>query len=152
MRSFKGFYCTEDVNCNYICCVDYGKVNPKIGYRYLIGQGSVNFALRAFCTSEGFKQFLKVYNVKMSKTFEFHSSFNGDYRCYTLKTKYKVCDFWHLYDLPKNVKKFIDLCNGSYVECYYADIEGQRVIFKPNPNAKEVYKPLDYIYYSKLLG
>src|SRR5699024_11779541 len=52
--------------------------------------------------------------------------------------------FWKLEELPENAIKYKGLCNGSVVDCYYIHTENGSKIYKPNPNAKEVYKPLQF--------
>ena len=62
-----------------------------------------------------------------------------------MEGNYDIVLFWRSVDIPKNAKDFIGLCNGSYVKCYYITRnDGSRLIYKPNPNAKSVYKPYDY--------
>ena len=51
--------------------------------------------------------------------------------------------FWKLSDLPADVKPIKALCNGSIVTCYFTN-DGDRIsIYRPNPNAKDVYRPMD---------
>jgi len=51
-------------------------------------------------------------------------------------------NFRSMNEIPVGAKKVIDLSNGSYVECYIAKIENNMAIFRPNPNDKDIYKPL----------
>ena len=46
--------------------------------------------------------------------------------------------------LPKDAKPFTGLSNGSLVTCYLFNDTVNRVlnIYRPNPNVKEIYKPL----------
>ena len=55
-------------------------------------------------------------------------------------------------EVPKEAKPYYDLCNGSYVQCYILDKGNEVITYKPNPNAKEVYKPLDYTSFRRLIG
>jgi hypothetical protein len=52
----------------------------------------------------------------------------------TIENKY----FWALDELPSDAKQYTGLSNGSLVDCYYTE----DCIYRPNPNAKEVYNPL----------
>lgn len=151
-RYFKGFYVLEDVNSNSIDVVERVKGNFNTRYKYTVAQSAFDVWPRAFVTKTGYKTFLKVYNLKRTSPGEKIVNGKSVVLCYNLSGKFKVVTFWHKYDLPKNCKHFIGLCNGNYVDCYYADIEGVRVIFKPNPNAKEIYKPLDYFKCAKIYG
>lgn len=63
--------------------------------------------------------------------------------------------FWHYTDLPKDAKPFIALSNGHLVTCYFTN-DGQTIaIYRPNPNAKEVYHPFtaeDHRTYQSIYG
>lgn len=63
--------------------------------------------------------------------------------------------FWNLSELPDGAKPIKALSNGSIVTCYYTN-DGQTIRFyRPNPNAKEVYKPLDlqnHIAHKRIYG
>lgn len=63
--------------------------------------------------------------------------------------------FWKLADIPENAKPIKALSNGSIVTCYFVN-DGKTINFyRPNPNAKEVYKPLsidDYIAHRRIYG
>lgn len=63
--------------------------------------------------------------------------------------------FWKLEDLPDGVKPIKALSNGSIVTCYYRTMDDRIEFYRPNPNAKEVYKPLDielHIAHQKIYG
>lgn len=63
--------------------------------------------------------------------------------------------FWSLKELPAGVKPFTAHSNGCLVTCYYIN-DGHTIhIYRPNPNASEVYKPLslnEHIEYIKKNG
>lgn len=50
--------------------------------------------------------------------------------------------FWRLSDLPKGVKKIKLLSNGSIVDGYFKKYKNKILFYRPNPNAKAIYKPL----------
>lgn len=63
--------------------------------------------------------------------------------------------FWKIKQIPKRAKKIKALCNGSFVDCYYKTTAKKVFWYRPNPNAKEVYKPLSlekHIKYSEKIG
>lgn len=65
--------------------------------------------------------------------------------------------FWRVSDLPEGAKPFIAHENGSLCTCYFLrnDDEKEIVIFRPNPNSKEVYDAFsfeDQIRYKRLHG
>ena len=63
--------------------------------------------------------------------------------------------FWHLSELPDDVRPILGLSNGNLVTCYFRN-DGKTVyIYRPNPNAEEVYKPMGldaHIKYSRENG
>ena len=80
---------------------------------------------------------------------------HGKYRRYSIsRTIDDRCGggFWKLSDIPDDAKPFKALSNGSIVDCYFLN-DGETIhIYRPNPNAKEVYKPLslkDHINFVK---
>lgn len=152
MEKFMGLYVSEDVNSDSISVVERIKGNFDSRYKYLIGQFDFCVCPRAFETKSGYEYFLKNYKLKRVGPIIKNVSGGDIVLCYNLKGRFRVCLFWHKNDLPVNCKSFIGLCNGNYVTCYYKDIDGYRVIFKPNSNAKEVYKPLDYFKCAKRYG
>ena len=63
--------------------------------------------------------------------------------------------FWKLSDLPEGAKPFKALSNGSIVTCYFLNDGKEITIYRPNPNAKEVYQPLElkeHIAHRKIYG
>lgn len=54
--------------------------------------------------------------------------------------------FWDMSELPVNANSFIDYANGELVNCYYYQVPDTNItnIYRPNPNAKNVYKPYKY--------
>ena len=51
--------------------------------------------------------------------------------------------FWNVSDIPDNASLYKDLSNGSLVDCYYTWEENIYTVYRPNPNAKNVYKPME---------
>lgn len=136
MKKYLGLYCLYSCNSDSISCVEYKR--ERAGqYKYLINcLNCMNFA---FKTESGFKEFLKSYGLKKVGKVEHRVDYsNGEkFDFYYLSGNFIVLSFWHKYDLPKGVNKFIGLSNGSYVDCYYKDINGVRVIFEPNQMLKK---------------
>lgn len=50
--------------------------------------------------------------------------------------------FWHYEDLPDGVRPIVGHSNGSLVTCFFKDDGETITIFRPNPNAHEVYMPM----------
>lgn len=50
--------------------------------------------------------------------------------------------FWNLSEIPSGAKPIKALSNGSFVTCYFLN-DGKIVHwYRPNPNSKNVYKPM----------
>lgn len=83
---------------------------------------------------------------------------NGVYREYNISHKIiddNIGKFWKLSDLPEGVKPFKALSNGSIVTCYFLNDGETITIYRPNPNAEKVYKPLEiqeHIAHKKIYG
>jgi len=129
----------------------YLEVSEKtrgIGYHYIVTAGAT--ANTAFKTEQGYKNFLE----RTGLTPEFQQTVNsreyGKVDCYKLHGKYNERYFKSMEEIPQDAKQYVGLSNGSYVDCYYADVDEVRTMFLPNPNYKEVYKPKDYRTYSVL--
>ena len=127
------------------------------GYKYVLTNGPTSW--RAFRTARGLKRFLDAFGLKIDAS----QTELKDYRQYgkgrlvTMACFDKIVDdgfhgFYHLSEVPENAKPFIDLCNGSYVQCFVVD-EGDKVTeYHPNPNSKEVYRPYDYREMAQRIG
>lgn len=50
--------------------------------------------------------------------------------------------FWNLPELPEGCQHIKALSNGSMVDCYFKNVGDYIEFYRPNPNAKNVYKPL----------
>lgn len=75
------------------------------------------------------------------------------------ESTYKIIDayFWKITELPNRAKPIKALSNGSIVTCYYFKNykDNTITIYRPNPNAKEVYKPLnieEHIQHKNIYG
>lgn len=63
--------------------------------------------------------------------------------------------FWDTSELPEGAKPIKALSNGSIVTCYYTNDGKTITMYRPNPNARNVYKPLsipDAIAHKRIYG
>lgn len=83
------------------------------------------------------------FTYELRKEEVWHSG--GIYREYSMSHKINSpCNggFWKREDIPAEAKPIKALSNGSIVTCYFTN-DGETIrIYRPNPNAKDVYKPL----------
>jgi|SRR5690625_2469624 len=131
---------------------------PNHGYKHLILSGISNYT--AFKTDAGLNQWLertqaKVLEERVTEITRVdhprevirHASL-GDLAIHDQL-------FWFLNEIPTGATPYIDLCNGSLVTCYWVNKGGVHHVYRPNPNAKEVYTPLpleEHIKYMSQFG
>ena len=127
--------------------IEYDKArnnSTQGGYKYLI-RGKFLEGNTAFRTDKGFQDWLQRSNLRLQfiKTSATYGSEERT-RIHVYETIGTIEEnmFWKLEELPEIAIKYKGLCNGSVVDCYYIHTENGSKIYKPNPNAKEVYKPL----------
>ena len=101
-----------------------------------------------FADMDNMNQLQELSN-KLGFTFELieeRKFFNGGNYCkYSMSHNINSpCDggFWQLSELPTDAKPIKALSNGSIVTCYFTN-DGETIrIYRPNPNAMNVYRPL----------
>lgn len=143
---------------NNILLISYleGEI-PNHGYKHLIRSGISGY--NAFKTDAGLKLWFERTQAKVLE--ERVSEVNVDEQ--RLVIKYTFFDgltikehlFWSLQDVPKGAEAYTGLSNGSLVTCYFENKGGVHHIYRPNPNAKEVYMPLpleEHIKYMQQFG
>lgn len=111
--------------------------NYDRGYTIYI-KGNTGFHDATFMNRKQLDEFLQRYGLSMS---EENSWSTG--RKWRLSHNFADKYFWKLDELPENVKHTYGMCNGSLVDCYIQVTEHEIITWRPNPNAKEVYKPYD---------
>lgn len=110
-------------------------------YPIIIHRGMWHFA--RFNTMEQLQEFLEITGLKIEKTEEKQTLNNGLLEIFSLSHNIKEEGyFWKFEDVPNTAKKIKGLSNGSIVDCYFLTDETTLYIYRPNPNAKEVYKPM----------
>lgn len=136
----------------------YRKKPQQKNYKIAITQAhDTMFNIASFENIEQFEFYQKTLGFKI-KLFEIiNENTEKEVKIYT--TNYKIIDgyFWKLEELPKRAKPIKALSNGSIVTCYYCkDYKTNTItIYRPNPNAKEIYKPLkleEHIAHKKIYG
>ena len=142
------------IKFEYLTAIEYSE--PKemndYGYKYTIGWLGCGMC-QAYRTEEGFKNFLKVYNLKIDFVEEQNYKMTDKkikiyhFKPFTLEENY----FWNIEEI-KGFNAYVGLCNGSYVVCYYKHVKNGVKIMRPNPNAKNVYNELNYYEMAKIWG
>ena len=122
------------------CDNDYKYTITKDGYRW-----------KAYLTTKGFLEFIEIYGLKINpkKTRRFEGCGRGiEYACFPRDIEEK--HFSSLADLPKGAKPFWYLSDGNYTICYYLKTDSKTTIYKPDPNARDVYTPYGLTEYRYL--
>lgn len=125
----------------------YKEPTEKKPYKVVIFQTgcALMFHVASFKNFDQFKKFLKIFQIKIIYVDTYNKGTSREVKHY--KTNYlikdDVCGFWKPQRLSKNRKKIKALSNGSIVDCILKRDEKNKIITicRPNPNAKEVYKP-----------
>lgn len=126
-------------------------IKPKIGIGDL---ESIDCDIAGFENEKQMKKFLKKLGVKVIHRNIYTGSepLGTDYDIKNSNVK-----FWDKKSLPRGAKKIKALSNGSLVDCYFTKDKQNKTIeiYRPNPNAKKVYRPLSvkkHIKYTRKHG
>lgn len=121
------------------------KISPQYHRKpFIIHTVDGNFYLAEFETQEQLKFFLDTLGVTIKQEVEKRESeLLGVYTRLELSHRIEGDNgFISPDELPQNAKPIKALSNGSIVTCYYLN-DGETVkLYRPNPNIKEIYKPL----------
>lgn len=115
------------------------------------------FYIASFDSANQFELFLKRFNIKLRYDRTVTVEGKGTFKYYETSKIIKDSKphFWHKNDVPKNALPIKALSNGSIVDCYYELSDYEVTFFRPNPNAKDIYKPLElseHIAHQKIYG
>jgi len=123
------------------------------GYRYCVSEYAMNGYV-AFRTAQGLREWLKDFGLSLCFTGsgKDHREENrgGWYKAYRVVGECGERLFWEIGQIPEGARRITDLSNGSMVDCYLSDIDGVMTIFRPNPNYKDIYKPILFAKHREL--
>lgn len=109
-------------------------------YKFLVDDSHYSYC--AFKTNEGFRQFLQRGNLKLKYKDRWIHPDHGLCRAYDVIGSIEERSFWSLHEIPAGAQTFKAHSNGKLVDCFYLQTDTGATIYRPNPNAKNVYKPL----------
>ena len=115
---------------------------PKNQYKHILTKGA--YAYTAFRTDKGLNDFIKRTGTNFIKQNEVMTAEQGKVQSFiaeNIEIQEKL--FRTMEEIPENAVKYTDLSNGSLVDCYYTNVNNIYTVYRPNPNAKEVYKPME---------
>ena len=125
-----------------ITIVEHPDTRQHGGYKYLINAWGSAFNIAAFKTDTGYKHWLERSNLKVEHLEDKRDTKYGLIQIFHASGTIEEKLFQNLSEIPNGAVKYKGLSNGSLVDCYYLKTETGSIEFHPNPNAKEVYKPL----------
>lgn len=132
------------------------KPDPKLhgGYRYLIEPwgGSMGYA---FKTEKGYKRWVERTNLQIRHAEDKQTTEYGLIRIFHAIGLLEERLFQNLSEIPPGAVRYKGVSNGSVVDCYYLKTEFGSIEFHPNPNFKDIYKPLpieEHIKFHKMYG
>ena len=114
---------------------------PKNQYKHILIKGVYSYT--AFRTDKGLNDFIKRTGTDFIKQNEAITADHGKVQWFAaenIEIQEKL--FWRMEEIPENAVKHTDLSNGSLVDCYYTNENNVYTQYRPNCNAKEVYKPM----------
>ena len=114
----------------------------KNQYKHILTKGGYPYT--AFRTDKGLNDFIKRTGADFIKQNEVMTADHGKVQSFTaenIEIQEKL--FWKMEEIPENAVKYTDLSNGSLVDCYYTNEHNIYTVYRPNCNAKEVYKPME---------
>ena len=141
------------MNKNYITTID--KIDPKYHRSHVI----IHDGMWHFADMNDMSQLNKLADtLGFTFTLEEEKKFfnGGNYSRYSMNREIvNGKGFWSVDELPADAKQIKALSNGSIVDCYFTNNGETITIYRPNPNAKNVYQPLstpDHISHCKKFG
>ena len=106
------------------------------GYRFRVTTGCAQ-GVTAFKTAAGLKDYLKRTGLKLEFIGRDKYGTSKEYR---MIGEYQIKSFANIEEIPAGFTTYIDVVNGSYVPCYYGDIDGVKTFFHPTPTSETCYK------------
>ena len=138
----------KERNMNEMYITTLEEADPERHRSPIIIHNGWQWYFAEFNNWEQLKRFLDFAGLEIELEEEKQWFFNpkcGKWRKYSVNRKLDDSHgggFWSLSEIPENAKKIKGHSNGSIVDCYILNDGETLHIYRPNPNAKEVYKPL----------
>lgn len=145
---------TDNYNTAYLSY--NSKIDGQYHRRHWILHKDFNFYLAEFDTKEQLDFFAETLGFTYEFKEERTAMNGGTYNEFKVSHYFKEEPyFWKREDVPVLARPVKLLSNGSIVTGYVWNDGTTIHIYRPNPNAKEVYKPMsleDHISYQKIMG
>ena len=140
-------------NTSYISTVE--KTDAQYHRSPVIIHKDWQWYLAEFQNSEQLDYMAHVLGFTYTLRKEEESKRFGVYREYDINRKFQDAHFRSNTKLPENAKPMKALSNGAIVTCYFVNDGETITIYRPNPNDKDIYKPLpieQHIAHQRIYG
>lgn len=119
------------------------KPGHKLGYNneYLAYISGLNFHVMSARTDEEYVRFWQVID-QLGLDYEYEGE-NESCKWYRVRESVQNFLFWYKKDLPKGCKPILLMSNGGITKGYWRRVGNLIEVYRPNPNAWEVYHPFD---------
>lgn len=135
-----------DYTVNYISKVAIPDNDKREQYHrsaIIIHRGN-GYYLAEFDEQKQLDEFASMMGFTYTKRKESYSHRFGIYQEFDISHRFAEGNaFKSLDQLPDGAKPFKALSNGSIVTCYFVNDGEAITIYRPNPNAKAVYEPMN---------
>ena len=135
----------------YITKIEKPHQRMNWGYKYLITREWTSYS--AFHTDKWFKEWKNRLRLKLKQISSSIDPILWIVKCFSCDIEIKDEYFRDLKILDNECIKYKWLSNWSLVDCYVKVDEKIIRVYRPNPNEKDVYKPLsltDHIQYQRI--
>lgn len=120
----------------------------EMGYHYCVTTKGGSYV--AFKTTRDFYIWVERHGFILNKGGEGKSTRRGKYKTWFIDNKtIKEVIFSHKSQVDKKATMYYDLSNGTYAQCYILVGKKENIIYRPNPNNKEVYITFKDSYFNK---
>ena len=96
----------------------------------------------SFRTLKAFRRFVRRFGLHLTPLGSYAGASGVEVERHAVRETFSSHFFWRCSDLPEGARRFRALSNGSIVWCFWKRTGDHIDIYRPNPNAKAVYRPL----------
>ncbi len=105
--------------------------------------GDAFWHVGSFRTAVSFRRFVRRFSLTLRESDSFTTPSGVPVKGYRVKETVEDHLFWERREIPEGARRFRALSNGSIVWCWWKRTGNRIDIWRPNPNARKVYRPLD---------
>lgn len=112
---------------------------------YIVKADGMMYHAASFYQKFQFDEFVEKFGITLTESVEnsHQSERYGKVTFYWLDKIFKDAGFTDLSQVPANAKPLKLLSNGSIVDGFYTNENNVITFWRPNPNCKDIYKPME---------